>query len=479
MNLIDHPWIPVRLQNGASQLASLRDIFSRPSDFANLSLAPHERIAVTRLLVCITQAAIGFPEHDEAWDAFGENLEEQAMRYLTEWHESFELFGEGRRFLQSRIPAEDTVYHIHQMVYMIASGNTPTTLDNRVPSPPRDSDLALSLLAYQNFFVGGSMASKVKGNGPALKSLHTFLKGQSLRRVILLNCLDLETAAYMPDLGRPIWERPDDEENATRTYLGRLVPTPCKIWLHSDHQHALIDQGFIYPAYEEIPPESSAATVIWKSGETETPRLLRASPNRGIWRDLHALTILRRADGGSSAAPAILQSHYHQFGGSSAMPIWCGELIKAKDAKILDATESTFHLPLTLFKEHGRQLYDLGVRHADFRGNLLRDAVRLYGKTLKIDKPATSGAERHYWHRLDQQSEKLLEVVQCPGLLDKDRFGISSDPWSQAVHRAALDAYEAHCPRTTPRQIQAHAEGLTKLFPRKKKAAAKSSAQPS
>ncbi len=468
MNLTSDPWIPVRMNNGGSQEMSLLDIFNNPSDIADLSLAPHERIAVMRLLICITQAAIGFPEADDEWDEFGQDLEDKAKSYLEKWKDSFELLGEGKRFLQTPQAASDKSYPSFQMVYTAASGNTATVLDHRSKSTVIPADqLALVLLVYQNFFVGGSMASKVKGNGPSLKALHTFIQGEDLRKTLLYNCLDSDT--LLLDEGRPIWELPSDSANATSTYLGRMVPTPCSIWLNENLQETQINQGYSYPEYDQIEPESSATKTIWMKGKTENPRLLRANTDRGLWRDLHSITVLRKAEKSLSSAPAIIQSHYNEFEGTSAMPIWCGELIKAKDAKILDATESTFHLPLSLFSEQGRTLYDEGVQLADSRSKSLADAVRSYAKSLYIDKPDTSAATRHYWHSLDQQSVKLLDVVQNPDSLDKDKFGPSSDPWSKAVYRSAVAAYDATCPRNTPRQIQAYAIGLAKLFPKKNK----------
>jgi len=474
MNLTSDPWIPVRMTDGSSSLLSLNDLFVQSSSIADLSLAPHERISVMRLLICITQAAIGFPEHDEDWDGFGENLETKVPVYLKEWKDSFELFGEGKRFLQTNLPASEKSYDLDQMIYTQASGNTPTVLDHRsIESSTDRCRLALIILTYQNFFVGGSMAKKIKGNGPSLKALHTFIQGDNLKSTLLFNCLD-EEMCTLP-IGRPLWEKPENVDNATMTYLGRLVPTPCKIWISNKLQTVQLDQGFKYPEFDEITPESSVTTTVWMNKGKENPRLLRANTNRGIWRDLHALTVLKKSETSFSEAPLIIQSHYNQFNGSSNMPIWCGELIKAKDAKILDAVESTFHLPLSLFKETGRNLYDKGVQHADYRSKSLADAVRAYGKSMYIDKPDTSLALRHYWHSLDQQAEKLLEVIQNQALLDKGNFGSSSDPWSKAVYFATVNAYEATCPRNTPRQIQAYATGLNKLFP--KKAIAKKTAK--
>ncbi|MDF1712190.1 MAG: type I-E CRISPR-associated protein Cse1/CasA [Akkermansiaceae bacterium] len=473
MNLVTDPFIPIRFSDGKCEHLNLCQLFQDAANITDLSVNTQERISLLRLLVGITQAALGLPPHEEAWDDFGQDLEEKVSRYLEDWKPSFELFGEDQRFLQSKLPAREKAYPINQIDYTAAAGNTATTLDHRHPSR-QAGQLALTLLVYQNFFIGGSMASKVKGNGPSLKTLHTFLKGKNLRETILYNCIDQDTLKI--PVGRPVWEKPLDAANATQTYLGRLIPAPCKVWLGENGANVQIDQGFVYPEFEEIAPETSSTVIVLTFNKKEEKRLMRAQPNKGIWRDLHSLTVLSKSKN-EGRAPQILISHKFQLGGTQHLPIWCGEMIKAKDAKILDSVESSFELPAQLFENSGRELYQQGVNHADFRAKLLADAVKAYGKFLFIEKPDPSAAQRHFWHRLDQESAKLLNVVASPALLDKEKFGPSSDPWSRAVHFAAVEAYQASCPAISSRQIQAHATGLTKLNPRKKKAAKKAATQ--
>lgn len=107
-NLIDSPWIPVRWQNDvrneAPALVSLHTAFARSTEIADLDCAPHERIALTRLLACITHAAIGAPEDEDEWDGFGGNLHEEVPAYLqkADIYPHFNLLGDGPRFLQSK-----------------------------------------------------------------------------------------------------------------------------------------------------------------------------------------------------------------------------------------------------------------------------------------------------------------------------------------------------------------------------------------
>lgn len=471
-NLISHSWIPVRWLDGHHSLVSLDEVFRHAGEIADLVAAPHERISLVRLLVCITQAALGAPADMYGWPDFGGDLAEKVPAYLDrpEIRPHFNLFGDGPRFLQCKATAGDKSYPLVQMSFTLAAGNSPTLLDHFGESP-RDIDaasLARLILCYQNFFVGGSMASKVKGNGPSLKMLHTFLIGKSLKETILANCLD---AAHAPNFGRPYWElgSPDQitgaaAQEVTETYLGRLVPLSCRLALSTDATGGLavhIDQGLEYPPYPEA-LEGSATVVTHK----EEHRLLRADTSRAIWRDLHCLAVLRGTQ--AQSAPLILQSHIFEHEDGD-VELWVGELIKAKDAKILDGIEDRFTVPHRLFTENGQRTYATGVKYADTQSTLIFSAVKAYADSMKQAAAPVESAQRHFWNALDLQRQLLLDLVKDPSPLGSASFGEASDPWTLAVRKAVFAAYDHACPRATPRQIEAYALGLRRLRPKASK----------
>jgi len=477
MNLISEPWIPVLWASGRTSAVSLTQIFEECSKISDLSVPTHERISLMRLLICLIQASLGAPPTSDDWDGWGENLESAVPSYLLKHQKHFELLGDGPRFLQSSVKG-DKSYPTAQIVFHFATGNTPTLLDHQGDS---DRDLSpafitRALLVYQNHFVGGSLASKVKGNGPALKALHSFLIGQSLRETILLNCLDEETL-QPGHLGKPVWEG-----GGKTDYLARLVPTPCKLWLADDGKRIRIDQGIQYDDFEASGiREPSTTIIIGKRKGIETKILLRASIGRGIWRDLHCLAVLRK---GEMNAPPTFISHLDERD-EGRVTFWSGELIKAKDAKILDAVESEFTVPFQLFNSTGQARYQAGVAFSEEISKRIYGAVKKYFSTLKQDSAPTDAAQRHYWNSLDQRSGILLDLLEGIGtdtdLMGGLDFGKSdenknTDPWTKAVRTAARAAYEHVCPRQTPRQLQAYAAGLRVLHPVPKKA--KSSKNP-
>ena len=466
-HLVDQPWVPVRYLDGQNDLASLDTVFRKSANIADLDGPPHERIALMRLLVCITQAALGAPDTPDDWEGFGGGLESRIPAYLRreDIFPHFNLFGEGPRFLQGEVDESVEPYLASQMVFHFATGNSPTLLDHEggTERPFSEAFLARTILTYQNFFVGGSMASKIKGNGTSLKILHTFLKGKNLGQSVLLNCLDKETLLNAGiAFGRPVWEDKSQGANCA-ALLGRLVPFQCKLKLHPDSIHVWLEDGLSYPEFPAA--REPSATILSKKDERF---LLRADLSRGIWKDLHLVSQTRTTDAQPLSAPLTLQSHILGYE-EDMVDLHLAELYKAKDAKIIDTVESFFTLPKALFTESGRARYEAGVLFAEARSNQLYGAIKQYGAALKNDSPPTDEAKKHFWHDLDQKSGTLLEIIREPARLAGLSFGEGSDPWTLAVRQAAQAAYDSVCPRQTPRQLQAYAAGLKVLNPKPKK----------
>lgn len=465
-NLVRDPWIPVRYLDASSKLVSLEGLFKDCASIADLDCQAHERISLMRLLVCITQAELGAPDTPEDWGDFGSDLESRAVAYLkrSDIQPHFNLFGDGSRFLQGIVNENEKSYLATQMVFYFATGNSPTLLDH---SGGTDrvltcDFLARTLLAYQNFFVGGSMASKVKGNGPSLKFLHSFLFGKNLKKSILLNCLDSETLADSGiNMGRPIWE--NNSQASTSTYLGRLVPFSCKVRLHTNQIHAWIEDGLAYP---EFPESREPAATIGTKGDQRF--LLRADLGKGIWKDLHVVLNVQRSGATTLGAPLCLRSHLGELE-EGEFQLWLAELCKAKDAKIIDLLESHLSVPISLLNDRGRAHYESGITFADIQSNQLFGAVKQNGAALKNENPPTDEAKKQFWHALEAQCSVLLQIAGTPDILNGLSFGEGNDDWTVAVRRAAKEAYDHVCPRQTPRQMQAYAAGLKVLFPKPKK----------
>lgn len=480
-NLIDEPWIPVRwlpTANDNSPLVSLGTAFKRGNEIADLDCSPPERIALMRLFICVTHAALGVPEDANEWDDFAPDIDTAIPNYLRqpEVQPHFNLLGDGPRFLQNKNSKGGTTYPLSKVCPELASGNNPTLFDHwgDEPRPWQAAQTTIALLCLQNFFVGGCMASAVKGNGPALKSLQLFLHGPNLSASVKENCLSKEALAETGfELGKPNWEKP-----AAHDYLSYLTPSPCTLWLDDNLQRVAIKQGFHHlehPAYRD-----PFITILTKNNKRF---IIRASVNKGIWRDLHLLTALRSE--GTQDSALNLQEKNQRILSDSKVTFWTGELIKAKDAKILDSLESTFTVNHALFTPAGNNIYASGTEHAENVSKKLYGAIKTYGSSLSHEKPPIEEGQKHYWHILDQNHRTLINLAGDPdSQVGKPAIGCpgADDLWTKAIHQAALNAYQTVCPATTPRQIQAYVAGIKPLmralYPQAKKAAKKTVLKP-
>lgn len=487
-NLVEKPWIPVRWRTEADEqqpdLVSLADAFKRGTEIADLDCAPHERISLTRLLVCIVHASSGAPEDFEGWDGFSETVAEKAVAYLNrpEIHPHFNLLGDGPRFLQEAVSQTGDPVSASKLVPSLATGNNPTLLDHSGMNANRAFPapfIALSLLAFQNFYP--LYGAGYMGRGPCSdgNAIHVQLQGGTLLQTVLLNLLDQTTIedSFPNGIGRPIWECPTDDELelSTRTYLGRMVPRHRSLRLTDNLSGFFLrKESLEYGGWEPY-REPSSTIVINRKDER---KLLGARLERGIWRDLHSLTALRigsQAASTNADPPPVFLSHWQQIE-EGAVTLWTGALITDFKAKILDAIESTFTVPHQLFSDAGHNIYQSGVEYAEKISQKLYGAIRAYGSGLMHENPPVAEGQRHYWHRLDQEHRTLIQLAGDPrARVGQPGFGETGadDHWTELVRKAALEAYRAVCPQTTPRQIQAHAKGirilLRVLYPKVKK----------
>ena len=105
--------------------------------------------------------------------------------------------------------------------------------------------------------------------------LHSYLQGSTLLETIHLNLLNQEEASELgpKGWGKPGWELPvktaGDKEaiaNATRSYLGRLVPLSRSIRLDAEGRQMILANGLDYPLAPIF--REPAATMVQRDEET-------------------------------------------------------------------------------------------------------------------------------------------------------------------------------------------------------------------
>ncbi len=464
MNLVSDPWISVLMVDGKHRAISLREAFDDADRIADLALNPCQRIAVMRLLICVTQAALDGPAHDSDWSACRSRLRDAALGYLDHWRYRFELFGPGA-FLQVEKLTTEANALADKLDLTAACGNNPTLFDHaaapsgRVPSPAK---LAMDLLVFQVYSPGG-LIGQVMWDGeetqksselaPALEGsmLHTIIRGATLADTIHFNLLAKDQVGIW---GNPTWTldrflRKEMQKNA-RTYLGRLVPACRAVNCTPESAGITLANAITCPKLPEG-REPTGTVIMRRRGAEEACGYVAVSLAKHPWRELGAILALSQADlqGGALALSRIRLLPVTDF------DIWTGGLA-ANKSKLLDMAEWSFRLPHALLDTTCLKQYQKGVELANMGRATLWGAVSSYGETLKNSAPPTAFAETLYWSSLDRDCQVLATTAAGPAAsLD--------NTWLPCVRTAMQIAYERACPHETPRQIQAYAIGLDRL----------------
>lgn len=478
MNLTVDPWIPVMAADGTRRTLSLNELFATAHENRDLAVKPHEKIALLRLLICITQAALDGPSGHFDWLTCQERIQQEVKVYLEKWRAAFELFGDGPRFLQVpglKIRGNDGgLSKFTKIDITLSSGNTATLFDNAGALERTVAHIRapLNLLTYQCFSPGGLIGtaewngSVTPGDGkskhaPCTPSsmLHTYLQGGSLLETLHLNLLPKDEAKLLGKggWGKPVWERrvtsiadEDAIANATSSYLGRLVPVSRAIRLEPDGRSIILANGIEYPLLPIF--REPAATVVMRKDE---PVVLGVSLGRSIWRQLSAIAVKRRSDSDPVSGPRAL-IHVPE---DRCSTLWIGALATDK-AKIEDVVESVYEVPGNLFLDAGRKRYEDGVNLADLWQEALSKSVRAYASRLKLDPVPYERARHFYWTAVEQHVPLLMKLAE-----ESDTFAdLKQSAWGKALRAAAEDAFGQTCPHQTPRQIEAFAIGRGFLY---------------
>ncbi len=505
MNVAFDPWIPVVDATGGRELTSLCSVLSEGGKYADLAVRPHERVALMRLFLCVAHAALDGPKDYDEWCEVPKRLPEAALKYLAEWRDSFELFHPTKPWLQiaglsknadatvSLIGTADWT-PVSKLNFSFASGNNSTLFDHAGIDGSRQiplMDTVLSMLTFQCFSTGG-LISQVFWNGkqtvktardaPCVPAsmIHALLRADSLFDSICLNLPTHEDLKlYYPShgIGRPVWEQTPTSfadsanvENATATYVGRLVPMVRLIRIHPSGERMLLGDGLPYQSFADgFPPEPTATVVVKKDGKKDVQSLLSYRPSRALWRELAAVVVKRKA--GEPGGPVSLNAL--QEGAACDLVV---AALARDQASIIDTAESVFHIPPKLATADGTAAYEQEVKSAESLASRLGWAIESY--RIEVDggwegRLKGAGANKgelkvklhsvattHYWTAVERNLQLLMAHIEAIGT---DNAIPTRDIWRKMLFATACDAYRTACGQDTPRQMRAFAKGWQKL----------------
>ena len=218
-NLLDEPWLPVRLHDGHIVEVGLLELFQKADAIQSLAeTSPPSLIAEYRLLLAITHRALSakvgtWKDKDRAhWFQHGQP-EGAVAEYLEHWRERFWVFHPEFPFMQ--VAALDGAAELDgkskswtKVSLASASGNNPLMFDHAVDSRPTDIPIRLAvrhLLGYLQFTFG-SLVRVLRfrsESGPLWNCAAVLPLGSNLLQTL---CLSLHPAPTGGTQDLPNWE---------------------------------------------------------------------------------------------------------------------------------------------------------------------------------------------------------------------------------------------------------------------------------
>lgn len=245
-NLLDEPWIPVRLLDGTIADVGLLELLRRTTEIADLACElPTQSIAIQRLVLAIAYRVV--PPRDardwvRQWDEGAPT--EQMIEYLERWRDRFYLFGGRFPFMQvaDLRTAKDAVSGLEKLIADVPNGEQFfTTRHGRALACIPPSEAARWLVHAQAYDPSGIRSgavgdSQVKGGkgypiGPSWCG-HlglVWLKGKDLDETLVLNLVPADAAQLRgvessTEWGACSWED-SEAESAVRGDYSLLDPS--------------------------------------------------------------------------------------------------------------------------------------------------------------------------------------------------------------------------------------------------------------
>lgn len=474
-NLIEEDWIPVLMKDGTTRRISLGELFAKGDEIADLSLNPYERVAIMRLLICITMASLDENDlkDEAAWRTCLPKIKPAVAAYFAKWHDRFNFYGD-HAFMQPD-DISGSCIDVGKLFFKLSNGNNGTLFDHSALTEERDyseAEIPLAMLSYLCYSSCGTHTKCKWGERdnpgaqdcPARHILHTYIQGSHVLGTVWLNLITKMMASTLPNdkIGRPLWELDGlcyqqlSNQCIWDTILGRLVPLTRLIKIDRYSRTMVLGVGKYYLNVSDncvLGRELSGSVMIVKDKQ----KYLNLSADEYPWRNLSSVLSMPGAINKNSVCGAIALGHFYET--TEDMSIWCGGLLTehGKDVNI-GCYEWRFDCPASLRCSQTLKAYESGVQIAkQVSDKTLYSAAKEFISFMKIDgvESVLTPTRRKFWDILEKQQKLLIRVAQGEAQMDE---------WKAQVLDAAKKAFEQSCPHQTGRQLEAYVKAMNKIY---------------
>lgn len=481
-NLIDEPWIPV-VDVGQ---VSLRQLFSHP-EYRALGGNPVQKIALTKLLLAIAQAAYT-PEDDDDWASIQPSgMADKCLEYFGKWHDRFYLYGE-KPFLQIPAIKAAAVQAFGAVLTEISTGNATVLTQSQVEKSLTDADKALLIVQLMGFGLGGKKTDNSIALSPGYRGkfndsgkpstgkpsasigflgfLHNFLQGKSLQETLWINLFTRQQISdlgiYPQGMGTAPWEQmPAGEscpvaEAMKSSLTGRLVPLSRFCLLTENGLH--YSEGIAHLGYKDgvIDPSVSA------DFSAKDPKAIWVDPEKRPWRLLTALlSFFSQTNNKNFDCYQLRLNMKRVMPHMQALGIWSGGLRVSSNAGEQyvsgsdDFVESVIQLKSAILGELWFTNLQLEMDELDRLSKTVYGATLSYFKSQNMEAKGRGGqASNLFWQLCERRFQDLVNACD-----NADRARAMRPVFAQFVHKA----YDTHCPKDTARQLDAWAKNRPNL----------------
>ena len=481
-NLIVEPWIPI-VDVGR---VSLRQLFSQ-SECRALGGNPVQKIALTKLLLAIAQAAYT-PVDDNDWAELGaDGLAQKCLDYLDRWLDRFYLYGD-KPFLQVPAIKAAAIQPFGAVLAEISTGNTTVLTQSQIEKNLNDADKALLIVQLMGFGLGGKKTdnsvvltpnyqSKMNDKGKPstgkpsasigfLGFLHNFLQGKSLWETIWLNLFTSQQIAdlsmYPQGLGIAPWEQmPAGEDDSVAqalkfSLMGRLLPLSRFCLLTESGLH--FSEGIAHPGYKEGVADSSVSVDF----SAKDPKAIWVDTEKRPWRLLTALlNFLSQTNNKGFDCYQLRLNMGRAIHQIPTIGIWSGGLRVSSNAGEQyvsgsdDFVESIIQLNSHIFGKQWFANLQMEMDELDKLSKTVYGATFNYFKSQNMEtKEQAAQAGNLFWQLCERQFQNLLDACD-----DAELARAMRPVFAQFVHKA----YDTYCGSDTARQLDAWAKNRPNL----------------
>jgi CRISPR system Cascade subunit CasA len=490
-NLIDEPWIPV----ADVGRVSLKDIFSNPNLRA-LGGNPVRKIAITKLLLAIAQAA-ATPQDNDEWKEIGwKGMADKCLSYLQQWHDRFYLYGD-KPFLQMPAIRGAAVKSLGVLSPEISTGNTTVLTQSQQGRDASDADRAITVIVQMGFGLSGKKTDNSvvltvgyrgkqndKGKAASGKAgvsvgymglLHSFWLGDSVTHSIWLNLFTHEDISHLPmfpTLGVAPWENMptgEDDEIARalkESLIGRLMPLGKFCLLAENGIH--YTDGIAHAGYLE----GKADPTVSVDFSQKKPKALWVNPSKRPWRELTSLFQFVEQGKVCGFETNQLQKTLKRVSRSAEQfAIWSGGLRVSSNAGEQYASGTDDYVQSEIWL-HSSLLGSLFLDQLKLEMNQLEAiqkqlwgaVIRYFRQLSDIDKSGSGKAQPFvanqaekatgiFWQLCERQSQALIDACDSTEEARSQRFQLH-----KVFIGYATQVFDQLCPHTSARQMDAWAQ---------------------